>query len=620
MSKKPHRSSLLLIEELLVRGDPGFLEELRAFADADQLASFATRWYSQKGPPACDLLLRYLDQPLNAYRHEPLVKRLYKLAEAAQDDVVMARLLVAFDRSVRRRRKKRFHFEQQSFRNRQEAEAAQIRWQDAGAESVNIYEWRNDFQVAARWPIESVRVPSGTTMPRKLDRWGKRVTLQSLPEKVQQRLRDCRLFSVHTRHYLRRRTWRYFRELAQRDPERYISAAVEALLCYRDGDVADGLALIDNWGLMHILFHESPVLIAKANGWTLAPDRKLGELTPRPYAEERWTKSPRALLQLVRDAQCRTVRQWAVFFLRKGNILAGLSAEELLTLLTHQDADVALLAADALSRVAGLENLPFERWLAVVDDANAAALENVCALFGKHWTATQVTVEQAVALALRRPAPVARLGLTWLAPKAPGSEADCRLLLGLTRAESEVVRGDAVHWLRQVLSRSPYFEPGWLLELLDSRHADVRSEGWRWLLEEPRAAGDVKLWRRLLESPYDDVRLALIAELERRAGKEATLALNVALDPEMVRLLWASVLLNIHRGHRAKPVAVAQITRRLARHASDAPVLLPILGVALRSIRGPEWRAGLAAVMELLEREPGLGPLVRQTFPELKWT
>lgn len=620
MSKKAIRGSLLLIEELLERGDPGFIEELRDFADAEQLASFAARWYAQKGPPARDLLLRYLERPLNAYRHEPLVKRLFKLAEAAQDDSVMARFLVAFDRSVRRRRKTRFHFEQQTFRNRQEAEAAQVQWQDAGAEFVNIYEWRNGFNVSARWPLERVKVPSGTTMPRKLDRWGKRVTLQSLPENVQQRLRDRQLFSVHTRHYLRRRTWRYFRKLAHLHPERYISAAVEALLFYRDGDVADGLALIDNWGLMHILFHESPVLIAKTNGWTLAPERKLGELTPSPYALERWTKSPRALLQLVRDAKCRTIRQWAIFFLRKGNVLAGLNAEELLTLLTHQDADVALLAADALSHVAGLENLPFDRWLAVVDDANAAALENVCALFGKHWTGARVTLEQAVALACRRPAPIARLGLSWLEPKVPGSEADCRLLLGLTRAESEPVRGDAVRWLRQVLSRSPYFQPGWVLELLDCRHADVRSEGWRWMQDEPRAAGDVDLWRRLLESPYDDVRLTLIAELERRAAKESMAALNGALDPTMVRYLWASVLLNIHRGHRAKPVAVAQIVRRLSRHASDAPVLLPILSVALRSIRGPEWRAGLAAVMELLEREPELGPLVRQTFPELKWT
>jgi len=350
MAKKAIRGSLLLIEELLERGDPGFIEELRDFADADQLASFAARWYAQKGPPARDLLLRYLELPFNAYRHEPLVKRLFKFAEAGQDDAVMARLLVAFDRSVRRRRRQRFRYEQQTVRNRQEAEAAQVQWQDAGAEFVNIYEWRNGWSVAGRWPIERVKVPSGTTMPRKLDRFGRRVTWQAMPENVQQRLRDRWLFSVHTRHYLRRRTWRYFRELAQRDPERYISAAVEALLCYRDSDVADGLALIDNWGLMHILFHESPVLIAKSNGWTLAPERKLGELTPRPYAEERWTKSPQALLQLVRDAQCRTVRQWAVFFLRQGNVLAGLSAEELLTLLTHQDADVALLAADALSR------------------------------------------------------------------------------------------------------------------------------------------------------------------------------------------------------------------------------------------------------------------------------
>ncbi len=391
-------------------------------------------------------------------------------------------------------------------------------------------------------------------------------------------------------------------------------------MLYQDNDVADGLELLDNWGLMHILFHRSPVLIAKNNGWTVAPDRKLGDLSPTPIFEEHWAKVPRVLLQLVRDAKCRTVRQWAIFFLRRGNVLASLTAEELLSLLSHQDADVALLAADALPHVSGLEYLGFERWLAVLEDANAVTLDMVCALLAKHWAADRVTLEQAVRLACRRPVPIARLGLSWLEQKTPASEADCKMLLGLAQAESERVRGDAVRWLWQVLSRSPHFQPGWVLELLDCRHADVRAEGWQWMHAEPRAANDVDLWRRLLESPYDDVRLKLIAALEQRTGKEPTGPLTGALDAEMVRFLWASVLLNIQRGNRAKPVAVTQMVRRLRRHSGEAPLLLPILSVALRSIRGPEWRAGLAAVMELIEREPGLEPLVRQTFPELKWT
>ena len=92
-------------EELYDHGDPHFVAELRRITDADRLGQFAARWYADKRAQprkllfsAHDhpqtprqLLLAYLDQPLNAYRHEALVKRLFKLAEAAGDDEVMGR-------------------------------------------------------------------------------------------------------------------------------------------------------------------------------------------------------------------------------------------------------------------------------------------------------------------------------------------------------------------------------------------------------------------------------------------------------------------------------------------------------------------------------------------------
>ena len=90
------------------------------------------------------------------------------------------------------------------------------------------------------------------------------------------------------------------------------------------------------------------------------------------------------------------------------------------------------------------------------------------------------------------------------------------------------------------------------------------------------------------------------------------------LDPGLVRFLWASVLLNVHRGHRAKPLVVRQMVRRLQRHPEEAARLLPILAVALRSVRGPEWRAGLAGVVQLVERCPDAAPAVQTAFPELQ--
>ena len=65
-------------------------------------------------------------------------------------------------------------------------------------------------------------------------------------------------------------------------------------------------------------------------------------------------------------------------------------------------------------------------------------------------------------------------------------------------------------------------------------------------------------------------------------------------------------------------MVVRQLVRRLERRPEEAGVLLPILSVALRSVRGPEWRAGLAGVVQLAERGPELAGAVRQAFPELK--
>src|SRR5436305_189745 len=94
-----------LAEELFARGDPAFVAELRAVHDAERLGSFAARWLADRRPVARQLLIDYLSGPLNAFRHEALVKRLFKGVEKAGDDELMGVFLVALDRSIRRVRK-----------------------------------------------------------------------------------------------------------------------------------------------------------------------------------------------------------------------------------------------------------------------------------------------------------------------------------------------------------------------------------------------------------------------------------------------------------------------------------------------------------------------------------
>jgi hypothetical protein len=579
----------VLAEELLQRGDSAFVDELRNLSDPDRLGALAARWYADRRPEARQLLLDYLDRPLNAFRHEALVKRLYKLAEQAADDALLARFLVAFDRSVRRVRRKKA---------------------------------RHDWASGESWTEESIRMPSGTALPRPAQQPGRRNprTGERIAAPPADPHGKLRLFSVHTRYYLRRRTWRYFRRLGKTQPDRYLPAVVEALKQYTDADVADGLALLDNWGLVHVLFHHCPALVAKAHGWTLADGHTLAELAPAPAFQPLWEASAAPLLDLLKQARCRPVRQWAIQMLRRHHAaaVAQLPLRELLALLGHEDAELSQFAAEGLRQAPALGSLSVDEWLALLEATNPQTLDVLCGLMGERLDPNTVTLEQAARLASRRPVPVARLGLTWLRSKQPATPEECRALLTLGEAEAQPVRPELVCWARTVLSSSPHFQPEWVLEFLDSRHADVRAEGWTWFQEEARAREEVRLWQRLLESPYDDVRLRLVAVLEERVGRPLPVDRS-RLEPELVRFLWATVLLNVHRGGRSKPLVVGQLVRRVERRPEEAPLLLPILGVALRSVRGPEWRAGLAGVVQLVERCPELEPVVRGAFPELKW-
>jgi hypothetical protein len=581
MAKKPQPGggSWLVLEELLERGDPTFVDELRKLTDADRLGTFAPRWYADQRAASRRLLLEYLNQPLNAVRHEALVKRLFKLAEQAGDVEVMARFLVLFDRSVRRKRRTKPHY---------------------------------DPKARHYWQEEILSVPGGTPMPRwKGQRGGVDPT----------QFTKFRLFSVHTRNYLRRRAWRFFRRLGKKDPARYLPAITPALKLYEDADVADGVALLDNWGLVHVLFHHCPALWARPHGWFLTPGHTLAELAPGPIYEELWKAAPRTLLELLREARCRPVRRWVIGLIRRDHatLLSSLPLADLLALLGHEDAEVVALAAEALKTAAGLDRLPLESWLALLETPNPAALEILCGLITTYFPGEKVTLEQAVWVARKRPLPVARLGLSWLRTKTPATESECRALLGLVEAEAEPLRAELVRWARGELSKSPYFQSDWVLEYLDSRHAEVRAEGWAWFRDEARARDDVLLWQRLLESPYDDVQLLLVADLEDRVRRnDRTFSDTANLDPELVKYLWATVLLNIHRGGRIKPLVVGQLVRHLFQRPEEASALLPILSVALRSVRGPEWRTGLAGVVQLVERNPALAGPVRMAFPELK--
>ena len=338
------------------------------------------------------------------------------------------------------------------------------------------------------------------------------------PEPMRRKLEPLRLFSLKTRRYLQRRAWRYFRNVGKTHPERYVGAITEALVLYQDADVDSGLALLDNWGLVHALFHHSPVLEARPRGWLPVDGRSLSELAPAPAFMPLWEASPPALFELIRRGACRPVRRWAMAMLsRDPGRACEIGLETIVQLLDHEDGEVVAWAAELLSLADDLSSLTTDRWLNVARTAGPEAVERLAELMAKNVKPDQVPLIEAARLAASRPLPLARLGLTWLETRHPASDDERSGLLALLEAECQPLRPAILAWLRSVLSASGEFQREWALAFLDCRQADARAEGMKWFREEPEARDDVTLWQSLLESPYDDVRLSLVA----RAGSAA---------------------------------------------------------------------------------------------------
>jgi hypothetical protein len=287
--------------------------------------------------------------------------------------------------------------------------------------------------------------------------------------------------------------------------------------------------------------------------------------------------------------------------------LAAQPVTTLLKLADHPDPDLSALGFDLLEKAPDLSAIPVEEWLARLDGEDLEKVQRLSSLLARRLDPARVATSDALRLAGYRSKPVAELGLSLLKRRTWSAD-DVPALLALVQADSESVRPELTGWLRGILAGFGPVRAEWLLEFLDSKHVDVRAAGWTWLNESP-LRDDPAVWHRLVESPYDDVREPLVAALAQRAG---------GADPDTVRLLWATVLLNVARGGRYKPGVVAQVVARLEMHPAEADRLLSLLAVAVRSLRGPEFRAGLAGVVGLAERNAELVPAIRQRFPELQ--
>jgi hypothetical protein len=550
--------SALLVDEYFAAGDDRFDAEILRVTAGGKLAALAERWAKDTRPWARRALLAYIDDGCDRPEHRGLVKRLFKHAETCADDELMAHFLVAFDGLGRR------------------LLAPGSRW------SADLA-LRTDPLLAGR--LKHRHAP----------------------------LRTSPHFSRATRTYLARRAYRYFRRLAFRDLPRYGRGMRLALPLYRDERLATPARLLDAWSLVHALYYHSPALAVGAHVCDLAGDSTLAELAPAPQFPDAWRGVFAELYAMLLAARSRTVRAWTIAWLRTHHTaeLAALTIAQVTALLTSARDELVALGAELLPKVAGLDALPIATWLELLAIEHEDALAVVCEVVTKHVAPARLTLAQCVALACAPAAPVARLGLQWARGKKLESAEDLRAIAQAGKARVPSVRADAAAWAATAIAAHPQAAPEHLRELCDAPHADAREPALAAISATAAAAAKLAtpaLWFQLTESPYDDVRRVVVRNAERWRAEA---------PPATLAHVWSSALLAVHRGSRTKAAVPRAIAERVASHPADARTLLPLLAIALRSVRAPVRAAALAALARAIRGNAELRGVARELVPEL---
>jgi hypothetical protein len=369
--------------------------------------------------------------------------------------------------------------------------------------------------------------------------------------------------------------------------------------------------LLDAWGLLHVLYAWSPVLERLPRGIRVAKGSSLAQLAPAPYFKDAWLEDGGELLSMLARARSRTVRRWTIAWLEQHHAAAldGAALDALRPLLTSDDEDVARFAARLLPRARGVETLAVTDWLDLLRIENVDVAPAVVACFEKNVAPKRLTLAQTIALTGARIAAVAELGLRWTLEameKKTASAADLAILVRMAEATAPRVREDAVRWLLDRFDASPDRRAEHVRDLLDSRFADVRSLVRDWL--EARNAADVPLWFALLESPYDDVRALVVKHAE---------AWQAQAGASEIEHLAATVLLAVHRGAGAKQSMLRRLADRAIARPEDGERLLPVLAIALRSVRPAERVGALAALARAAVGDEALRAAVGRHVPEL---
>ncbi|MEM9873958.1 MAG: hypothetical protein AAF928_03635 [Myxococcota bacterium] len=551
--------SFLLAEELFQQSDPAFVGELIRCGGGKQLKRFAVKWAATKGGFARATRLDLADRAIAEGHARVLVKTLFKAAEQRGDDVEVTHHLVAFDRHVTRR-------------------TQQVRIWDGDARTSSSI-WRRDL-VRRRRP-------------------GNPWEWQGPPE----------WFSTSTRYYLQRRALRYLRRLGQESPARFLNAALLALSLYDDEHFPAVDSILDCRSLCLLLYGRAEGLWKTGRRLDLQNGYTLSELRPAPMFDGAWRSATafEPLLMLVVSAPAGFVRGWCVSWLRLAHEerLVALPLERLRPLLASPHGEAQALGAELLDRVETWGQLPVEGWLELLRLDNTQALIKLARLMERHVTPDRLSLAQCLELSQSRVRLIAELGLRWAMDKGLAEDDAITAANALADAENENVRRRGMDWLRPRLSDKK--RSLLLRDLVDSRHPDVR----RVALDVSAAAPyteDARVHAAMAESPYGDVTDALAERLKDWKG---------TFDESSLQHLWATILLSARRGSRAKRKTLRVLAQRAVAQPDKAADLLPLVAVALRSVREAERRAALATLARAAFADPELKTLIEEHIGEL---
>ncbi|MBI2478719.1 MAG: hypothetical protein HYV60_08830 [Planctomycetia bacterium] len=582
------KPSKLMLDECYSSADDRFLDEFRKFDSYEFLLGFVQKWLQDQRPWARQQIVRYLQEDFAAPGHEVVVKRLFKHFEAQQEHDMLGHFMVAFDRLVRRTRVARYEYDRRS-RQSWRVEALFAKPNQAVRDETNRTATYRDF----RGRETSYRLPDLRNRPGN------------------------RLFSHRTRNYLRRRVWRYFRQLSYRKPMAYVAFVAAAMKNYEDCDFAAGENILDNWSLVHACYFHHAAIRFTANHANLLEGRSLAELTPAPYQLSAWQtpKGSLALVELIVEAKSTLVRLWAMELLQRDHrdAISKIDVATLIKMLSHVDPRVQEFAVELFQQHDALSSLRIESWLDLLDQANPTVLALICDAMCKHVTAERLDNDQLIELVCARPVPVAQMGLAMLQSRSVQRPLPPDLIARLAACSCQALSGEIAAWALQVIGTPERYELNCVTEFFDALQPPMRAAAMDWLQEQTLPGfNDPALWARLIETPFDDVRFRLVESLEKRA------ALPGRNDCDLAAL-WAPVILGVHRGGRTKLKAIRQLAHAIATDIRRMDALLPVLAVALRSLRKPERRQALSAIATMACRSPELADAIARGLPELQW-